>query len=202
MLHIHEKTVQSGDAADTLTLPYARRERSRQRVRLDSGEEAGLFLPPGTQLADGDLLRAENGVLVRVRAAPEPVSTARTADPLRLARACYHLGNRHVPLQVGAGWLRYQPDHVLDDMLRQLGLSVMQETVCFEPEQGAYAGHRHDSAPHAHGADALAVDDEAHAYAHAHGLPHSHEPRLAPHAPLAAIVAAPTAGCETEPAGP
>ncbi len=170
MLHIHEKTLLAGEATDTLTLTYARRERSRQRVRLDSGNEAGLFLPPGTQLADGDLLRAEEGVLVRVRAAAEPVSTARTADPLRLARACYHLGNRHVPLQVGPGWLRYLPDHVLDDMLRLLGLSVTVESVRFEPEAGAYAHRSHAVAASA------PVHDHNHVHAHDHDHGHSHHP--------------------------
>lgn len=169
MLHIHEKTLLAGDAAETLTLTYERRERSRQRVRLDSGREAGLFLPPGTQLADGDLLLAEEGVLIRVRAAAESVSTARTADPLRLARACYHLGNRHVPLQVGPGWLRYLPDHVLDDMLRLLGLSVAVETVRFEPEAGAYA-HR----PGIETAGAGFGHGHAHAHAHGHGHAHDH----------------------------
>lgn len=178
MIHIHEKTLLPGEATDTLTLAYARRERSRQRVRLDSGMEAGLFLPPGTQLADGDLLRAEEGILVRVRAAVEAVSTARTADPLRLARACYHLGNRHVPLQVGPGWLRYLPDHVLDDMLRLLGLSVTAETVRFEPEAGAYAhrpgtetaeGSAHHGHPDSHG------HGHGHGHVHAHDYEHSHD---------------------------
>ena len=125
---------------DSLTLPFEQRQKSRQRVVLDSGREAALVLPPGTVLRDGDLLRGEDQSVVRVQAAPEPVMTARTTDPLRLARACYHLGNRHVAIAVGPGWVRCLRDHVLADMLTQLGLAVIEESVVFEPESGAYAG--------------------------------------------------------------
>jgi urease accessory protein len=150
------------EVADTLTLPYDARQKSRQRVELDSGREAAIFLPPSSRLCEGDQLRTSQGDLVGVRAADEPVSTVRSDDPLQLARACYHLGNRHVPLQVEVGWLRYQPDHVLDDMVRGLGLTPAREHAAFEPERGAY--HAHGSAPHtnAHG----------HADAHQHGHPH------------------------------
>jgi urease accessory protein len=137
----------SGTAAETaatLTLPFDLRQRSRMRTRLDSGEDAGLLLPRGTVLRDGDLLRTDNGLVVRVVAAAEDVSTAASADPTRLARAAYHLGNRHIPLQIGAGWLRYRYDHVLDAMMAELGLRVIREQAPFEPEAGAYAqGHTH-----------------------------------------------------------
>ena len=96
--------------------------RSRQRVELDDGREAGLFLARGEVLRDGDLLGNADGVVVRVRAADEPVSEVRCDTPLLLARACYHLGNRHVALQIEPGRLRYRHDHVLDEMLRGLGL--------------------------------------------------------------------------------
>ena len=136
---------------DSLTLVFEQRQKSRQRVILDSGREAALVLPPGTILRDGDLLRGEDQSVVRVQAAPEPVTTARTADPLRLARACYHLGNRHVAIAIGPGWVRCLRDHVLADMLMQMGLVVTEECVVFEPENGAYAatgfaahhGHAH-----------------------------------------------------------
>ena len=78
-----------------------------------------------------------------VRAAAEPVSVVVSADPLLLLRAAYHLGNRHVPLQIGAGWLRYLRDHVLDDLCRGLGLEVEAASLPFEPEAGAYAGSSH-----------------------------------------------------------
>lgn len=142
---------------DSLTLAFEQRQKSRQRVTLDSGREAALVLPPGTVLRDGDLLRGEDESVVRVQAAPEPVMTARTTDPLRLARACYHLGNRHVAIAVGPGWVRCLRDHVLADMLVQLGLMVTEESVVFEPESGAYAsdgsalgGHHAHGHGHAH----------------------------------------------------
>ena len=139
------------EADDRLTLPYALRQRSRQRVVLESGRKAGLFLPPRGSVLDGDQLRSEDGVHVVVGAARELLSDARAEDPLLFARACYHLGNRHVSLQVGPGWLRYEPDHVLDEMVRRLGLSVDTVSAPFEPERGAYHGHgRSDSHAHQH----------------------------------------------------
>lgn len=133
------------DAA--VTLRFDERRRSRLPIRLDDGRAAALLLPRGTRLRGGDLLRAESGVLVAVRAAVEPVSTARAQDPLLLARACYHLGNRHVPLEIALDYVRYLHDHVLDGMLVQLGLVVVSENVPFEPEAGAFQtghGHTHD----------------------------------------------------------
>lgn len=131
----------------TLTLPFELRQKSRLRTWLDNGAEVGLFLPRGTVLHHGDRLRATNGLIVEVRAALETVSTAHTADPLRLARAAYHLGNRHVALQLDSGWLRYLHDHVLDGMARELGLDVLCESAPFEPETGAYGS---GSYPHSH----------------------------------------------------
>ncbi len=128
----------------TLTLTLEQRLKSRQRVTLDDGRVAALRLERGTSLRDGEALASADGaVCVLVRAAPEPVSTVRSDDPLLLARACYHLGNRHVTLQIGAGWLRYARDHVLDDMLRGLGLDPVPEQAPFDPEPGAYRAHRH-----------------------------------------------------------
>jgi urease accessory protein len=132
----------------TLTLPFDLRRKSRLRTRLDSGEEVGLFLPRGTILHHGDRLRTTEGLVVEVRAAPEVVSIARTDDSLLLARAAYHLGNRHIALQLGPGWLRYLHDHVLDRMVEKLGLNVASEEAPFEPEAGAYGdgdyhGHAH-----------------------------------------------------------
>ena len=147
MLEIHERLVaQTAQAQAALTLPFELRQKSRLRTRLDDGREVGLFLPRGAVLRQGDLLRADDGLVIQVVAAPEAVSTATADDPLLLTRAAYHLGNRHVPLQIEAHWLRYQHDHVLDDMLVKLGLAVVNEQVPFEPEPGAYG----DSHPHTH----------------------------------------------------
>lgn len=125
----------------TVTLTFERRQRTRQRLRLDDGREAALMLPRGTVLRGGDCLYAENGEVIAVKAAAEEVSSAFCSDPLQLARAAYHLGNRHVAVQVGTGWLRYLRDHVLDHMLEEMGLRVRQDMVAFEPEAGAYHGH-------------------------------------------------------------
>lgn len=135
-----------------LTLPYERRMISRQRVTLDNGQDAGLFLPRGTILQEGDYLKAETGEMVVIKAADETVSTLYCDDPLQVARACYHLGNRHVQLQIAPGMIRYQHDHVLDDMLHGLGLHITVEQAPFKPEPGAYGGghgHTHND-QHAH----------------------------------------------------
>ncbi len=142
-LQITERLHEPVSAQATLTLPFEQRQKSRLRTRLDNGQDAGLFLPRGTVLRHGDRLRANCGLVVEVRAAPEAVSTARADDALLLARAAYHLGNRHVALQLGPGWLRYPHDHVLDNMARELGLTVSREQAPFEPEAGAYGGEHH-----------------------------------------------------------
>src|SRR6185295_7739004 len=116
------------------------------------GEEVALQRPRGKVLRGGDLLKASDGSVVLVRAAVEDVSTVTAEDATALARAAYHLGNRHVPVQVGAGFLRYQHDHVLDEMVRALGLRVEAEKREFEPEGGAY-GHGHG---HGHGNEQIA----------------------------------------------
>lgn len=127
---------------DRLVLPFHLRQKGRQRARLASGREVGLQMPRGTVLRGGDLLEAATGERVVVVAEPERVSTASTHDRLLLARAAYHLGNRHVHLEVGAGWVRYLHDHVLDEMVEALGLTVLHDLLPFEPEAGAYShGH-------------------------------------------------------------
>jgi urease accessory protein len=127
----------------TLSMPISQRIKSRLKVSLDDGREAGLFLPRGRVLRGGDLLQSTDGLVVQVVAAEEQVSTVRCDDPHALARACYHLGNRHVPLQIAPGWVRYQHDHVLDNMVKGLGLQVDVDQAPFEPEAGAYHGDGH-----------------------------------------------------------
>jgi urease accessory protein len=149
MIRLTGKTSSATRPDGTVTLTLDQRVRSRLRVLLDDGREAGIVLPRGEALKQGDCLTSEDGLAVRVVAAPERVSTVATGDPLLLARACYHLGNRHVALQIDPGRLRYLHDHVLDDLVRGLGLTVTVEDAPFEPESGAYGGsaHGHD---HAH----------------------------------------------------
>ncbi len=127
----------------SLTLPYELRQRGRLRTHLDDGTPAGLFLARGNPLRGGEWLTNQRGDWVQVLAAREAVSTALSSDPHTLVRAAYHLGNRHVPVEVGDAWLRYLTDHVLDAMLAQLGLLVRHETAPFEPESGAYSPHAH-----------------------------------------------------------
>src|SRR5262245_34604330 len=140
-------------AAEQLVLPFELRQKSRLRARLASGLDVGLFLERGIVLRGGDLLLADDGTVIEVVAALETVSTVRDSDATRLARAGYHLGNRHVPVEIGSGWLRYGHDHVLDDMVSGMGLTVVVEQAPFEPEAGAYGphshghGHSHDHAP-------------------------------------------------------
>lgn len=155
MIVLTHRIEAAGTVTGTLTLDVDSRIKSRLRVTLDDGREAGLMLERGHLLRGGELLAdAEGKQVVRVLAAAERVSTVRCQDPHLLARAAYHLGNRHVPLQIEPGLLRYQHDHVLDDMLRGLGLTVHTEQAPFEPEAGAYqsAAHSH-SHSHSHDND-------------------------------------------------
>lgn len=145
MLTIKDRLTDPRPAQVKLVLPFELRQRSRLRVQLDDGEEVGVFLERGTLLRGGDRLLASDGRVVLIEAAPETVSVVSADDPWQLARAAYHLGNRHVAVQVGAGWLRYLHDHVLDDMVRGLGFTVTLAHLPFEPEGGAYShsGHSH-----------------------------------------------------------
>ncbi|MDA8254482.1 MAG: urease accessory protein UreE [Betaproteobacteria bacterium] len=136
-------------AGDRLVLAFETRSKSRLRARLASGEECGLFLPRGTVMRGGDKLLAGDGRIAEVVAAVESLMEAASADPLQLARAAYHLGNRHVAVQILPGRLRFARDHVLGEMLRGLGLPVVEVDAAFEPESGAYGAH----AGHGHSAD-------------------------------------------------
>lgn len=149
-------------ATATLTLSYDQRRRARLRARLENGAEVGLILARGLALKDGDRLRSEDGAtVVLVRAAVEQLSCASTDDQELVVRAAYHLGNRHVALQIDGKRLMYQHDHVLDGLMRELGLHVSALEAPFEPESGAYA-HNHAAA---------GVD---HPHSHEHGHPHEH----------------------------
>ena len=151
MLEIIERIEECTDvSSNSLTLPFEQRQKSRLRVTLDNGSEASLILERGTVLRHGDLLRATDGQIIEVHAACETVSTVSASSAHLLSRACYHLGNRHVPLQIGDGWLRYLKDHVLDDMMRSLGLSVEHKETPFEPEAGAYQNNGRHHHTHEH----------------------------------------------------
>ncbi len=154
-------------ATDTLALSYEARLKSRQHLCLRSGEEFGYSLPQGTCLQDGDKLLAVGGDgiqrVVEITAAVESVVEVRVSDIAHFARAAYHLSNRHAKVEIGADavglYLRLQPDHVLEEMLRQLGCRLTRMEAPFQPESGAYSGRHGHS--HSHMADNPAPDTSA-----------------------------------------
>ena len=160
-----------------LELDWDVRQKSRFEATDSLGRSLGVFLPRGTVVRGGDVLVAEDGSMIAVRAAPQPVLVVRHCSdhgsPFDLLRAAYHLGNRHVPLQLAPDHLKLEPDHVLAELLRQMHLIVSAATEAFEPEGGAYAnggqGHAHG---HEHGHDR----GPAHADAPATAQPHVHGP--------------------------
>jgi urease accessory protein len=164
--------------AATVVLDWDTRQKSRFDTEDSQGRTLGVFLPRGSVVRGGDVLVAEDGSLIKVVATPQPVLVVRTCPehgtPLDLLRAAYHLGNRHVQLEVQPDHLHLEPDHVLADMLRHMHLIVTEELAPFEPEGGAYAagahghGHSHD---HGHGH----ANDHGHDHGHAHtDHPHGH----------------------------
>ena len=175
ILEIFETHLRAGKVApfqvrDRLVLRFEQRQKARQRARLSSGREIGIQLPRGTVLRGGDFLQGPGGEVVRIVAAAEPISIATSSNPLLLAKAAYHLGNRHVSLEVGRGYLHYLRDHVLDHMVESLGLRVTHGNEAFEPEAGAYAAHSHS-----HSAASGAGHGSAHSHGHDHGRGHSHD---------------------------
>jgi urease accessory protein len=163
MLTITERLPGEGPCDDRLVLPFDQRQKSRMRVTLESGDEAAVNVERGAILRGGDRLRAADGRVVLIVAAREPVTLVTASDGRDLMRAAYHLGNRHIPLQIGIGWILLEQDHVLEHMLEGLGVQVRHEQAPFEPEAGAYGGgHRHH-----HGDD--------HDHSHNHGHDHHHD---------------------------
>ncbi|MCU7648857.1 urease accessory protein UreE [Pseudomonas piscis] len=151
MLVIHRRTTPQASWSAELHLTYEARSKSRLRCFSATGEDVGLFLERGQPpLHDGEFLVAEDGRIVRVCARAETLLHVTCGNALELTRAAYHLGNRHVALQVGDGWLRLLDDYVLKAMLEQLGASASVIEAPFQPEHGAYGGGHH----HSHHGDA------------------------------------------------
>jgi urease accessory protein len=165
--------------AATVLLDWDVRQKSRFDATDSTGRNFGVFLPRGTLVRGGDVLVLEDGALVRVQAAPQEVlritACAQHGSAFDLTRAAYHLGNRHVPIELQPDHLKIEPDHVLADMLRAMHMTVVQVQEAFEPEGGAYGGHGHshghDHAHHDHAHDG--DHDHGHAHGHAH---HVHGP--------------------------
>lgn len=137
-------------AVGSVTLAFDQRHRRRLRLDLDDGGSILLDLPRAVALADGDGLRLDAGDWIAVKAAREPVVEIGAADRDRFVRIAWHLGNRHLPTEVGADWLRIRPDHVIEAMVVGLGGTVRHVEAPFQPEGGAYAGHRHGHEGHDH----------------------------------------------------
>jgi urease accessory protein len=154
--------------AGKLELPFESRQKSRLRTKLASGEEVALMLPRGEVLRGGDLVTASDGRVIEIVASPEKLLHIETME---LAKAAYHLGNRHVPVQVGKDFLRIAEDHVLEEMLRKLGAKVSHVEAPFEPEAGAYAGghqHQHDEMGHGGKIHEFGHHDHEHDHDHKH----------------------------------
>ncbi len=177
--------------AATVSLDWDIRQKSRFPTTDTQGRELAVFLPRGTVLRGGDVLVAEDGSLVRVEAAPQTVLriTACTehGSPFDLTRAAYHLGNRHVPIELKPDHLKIEPDHVLADMLRAMHMTVVEVSEPFEPESGAYGdhgghvghahGHKHDHG-HGHehvGHEQVGLEHTANTTRHVHGPDCQHQ---------------------------
>jgi urease accessory protein len=147
-LAVHRRgTWPADDAVDTITLAYLDRHRRRIRLVSDLGEVFLLDLPRPHHLADGDGLELDAGGFIRVRAAAEPVLEIAAADQAALLRIAWHLGNRHLPLQVAGDTLRIRADPVIADLVTGLGGRLTPIDAAFDPETGAYAEHAGDPQP-------------------------------------------------------
>jgi len=166
--------------AASVALDWDVRQKSRFETTDSNGRSVGVFLQRGQVVRGGDVLVGEDGSLLKVLAAPQPVLRITHCQDhgslFDLTRAAYHLGNRHVPIELQADHLKIEPDHVLADMLRDMHMTVVAVDEAFEPENGAYGEHA-SHAGHGH-------PDQAHSHdhGHSHDHPHDHAPKHAePH---------------------
>ena len=164
--------------AATVELDWDVRQKSRFDATDSNGRTFGVFLPRGTLVRGGDVLVLEDGSLVRVQAAPQEVlritACAQHGSPFDLTRSAYHLGNRHVPIELQPDHLKIEPDHVLADMLRAMHMTVVTVQEAFEPEGGAYSSHGHaqghgHSHEHSRGEHSHSHDHADHSHGHVHG---------------------------------
>lgn len=163
MLTLNTKIEHAEKIDGELLLPYEQREKSRLRATLLSGEDVAVFTVRGTVLRNGDLLRGDDGRVVRINAAKEATYRVQASSPHQLLRCAFHLGNRHTQAQVGDGFLRIRKDPVLKEMLEGLGALVVEEEAAFEPESGAYGGgHHHHGDDHHHPLAPIPVRQKIH----------------------------------------
>jgi urease accessory protein len=128
---------------DSVTLDHDTRKKARIKISTDKGQTLGIFIQRGHPLLVGEVLKTECGLLIQVKGKAEEVSTAIATNWMSFSRICYHLGNRHTSLQIGELWVRFKPDHVLEELAENYGLSINRTPAIFEPENGAYGGHSH-----------------------------------------------------------
>jgi urease accessory protein len=176
--------------ANTVELDWDVRQKSRFDCTDSAGRQLGVFLQRGMVVRGGDVLVAEDGSLVLVVAAGQPVlritHCAAHGSPYDLIRAAYHLGNRHVPIELKPDHLKIEPDHVLAEMLRAMHLIVSDVTESFEPENGAYSSHGGHSHSHGHNHE----HDHAHLAEHSHEHSHDHAHSATPPKRIAIPIAA------------
>lgn len=128
-------------AAGALTLDFDGRHRRRIRLTTDQGEDVLLDLPNAVAMGEGDALQLDDGRLLKVRAAAEPIVEVRHKEPDQLMRLAWHLGNRHLPTEIRDQMLRIRPDGVIEEMLHGFGAELVKVRAPFQPEGGAYGGH-------------------------------------------------------------
>jgi urease accessory protein len=168
----------AASAAGTVTLDYDARHRRRIRITTDAGEDVLLDLPKAVPMADGDGLMLQDGRWLLVAAAPEDLVEVRTSDATKLARIGWHLGNRHLPAEIGDGVIRIRPDHVIQAMLARFGAEVTPISAPFQPEGGAYSGEppHPEGHDHRHGHGQGDADGHDHRTpGHSHSHPHDHD---------------------------
>jgi urease accessory protein len=173
--------------ADTIVLDFDDRHRRRMAMTGTRGLEFLLDLESAVALRGGDALVLEDGRLIEVVAAPEPLIEIRCNDPQHLVRVGWHLGNRHLPTQIMGKALRIRRDHVIEAMVKGLGARVIEIEAPFDPEGGAYAGgghahatenESHDHTGHGHSHDHASHDHSSHDHGgHDHGHHHHHDER-------------------------
>ncbi len=140
-------------AVDSITLDADERHRRRVVLTGERGTKFLLDLPQATALRDGDGLLLDDGAIVRIVGRPEPLIEIAAADSHELARVAWHIGNRHIDVQIVGERLRIRRDHVIEDMLRGLGARLTPVQAPFDPERGAYDHHGHDHGGHHHDHD-------------------------------------------------
>ena len=182
---VRKAAVKAERVVDTVTLDHEGRQRRRFALRGEGGLEFLLDLEQAAVLNDGDALKLEDGRLVAVKAAPQPLLEIRAENPLRLTRIAWHIGNRHTAAEITADALYIEDDHVLAEMVRGQGGTATRVTRPFQPERGAYVHDcGHDHGAHDHGAHGHAHDHHGHdhgghddhgGHGHGHHHPHGHK---------------------------